>query len=215
MVPSLRRGLRPHGGLVGFRLCSGVRTALGLEDGRAGGLPVLTLPVLCFGAHPSGPARLQGVAPPLGGPWRPLPSWPSPPSGPLCSAPRAGRLRGGGQGGSGRRQRPQSAQHPGRHHRECLPRPRQPGSLPTAATDGGPRGPASQQSWLLRGLGRLLNGCVWSGSPPHVVQDPKGLQGHRWKRPLLPGGPPLAPWSRLLATVTLVWASARVPESSL
>lgn len=75
------------------------------------------------------------------------------------------------------------------------PRARQPGLLPRTVglRRRGLGGRASPQSWLLTAVGCLLNNCIGTGSPPHVVQDPKGPQRHGWKRPLLPRGTHLAP----------------------
>ncbi|XP_014385178.1 PREDICTED: patatin-like phospholipase domain-containing protein 7 [Myotis brandtii] len=70
------------------------------------------------------------------------------------------------------------------------PRAQQPGPPPRTVGHRrrGPGGRASPQSWLLTAVGCLLNDCVGTGSPPHVVQDPKGPQRHGWKCPLLPRG---------------------------
>lgn len=83
-------------------------------------------------------------------------------------------------------------------------------------TDGGPRGPASQQSWLLTGLGRLLS-AVFGWGHPHTwsrTQKACSVTGGNAPAPL---GDPLwhlGPFHWLLSR-GFIWASTWVPESSL
>lgn len=69
----------------------------------------------------------------------------------LLCFPRAGWHRGSSQGGSGRRQRPQSPQHPGCHHRES------PGFTQSRLDSTPLSAEASSPQWRGAGLGREVN----------------------------------------------------------
>lgn len=89
-----------------------------------------------------------------------LPPWVTP-----LPFPSAGRHRAGGQRGPGRRQRPQSPQHPGRHHCECpAPTPFCPHS-PGEQGPPGTRGPGLGQEALPTVRGGELGAGLGVGCP--------------------------------------------------